>query len=194
MPRKNASQTILKAAKSCLISGQGRFEMTDIAKEAGVSEGLAYHYFKTKAGLTKAVVADFYRAYHAIINEPLSSEIPWADRERQRLGAVVDFVYDEPFARIVFGLLDGTQEVAEAESTFHAETVDMAVRNIEIGQSQGQIALEVDADIIGAAILGAVRNGLASALRAHPRPSANHLKQQLWRVIAASVGLETSRR
>ena len=189
MSRKNASASILAAAKTCMLAGNGTYEMTDVAREAGVSEGLAYHYFRSKAGLTQAAVGDFYHRYHQIINERLPAPMPWSAREKQRLGAVVDFVYQEPFARIVFGLLEASQPVAQAESSFHAETVDMAVRNIQKGQAEGEIPPGVDAALVGAAILGAVRNGLAAALRADPRPPADHLKDQLWRVIAGAVAL-----
>lgn len=51
---------LIDAAQRELILGQGQLEMLAVARRAGVSAGLAYHHFGSKAGLIAAVVEAFY--------------------------------------------------------------------------------------------------------------------------------------
>ena len=45
---------ILAAAEEILREGDGALEMSQVAGKAGVSVGLAYHYFGSKAGMLGA--------------------------------------------------------------------------------------------------------------------------------------------
>lgn len=189
MARKNASPTILKAAKICLREGEGDFEMSDVATKAGVSEGLAYHYFTSKAGLLSAVITDFYDHYMAIVNKRFDGDIPWLERERTRLNEIVDFLYDDPLAPIIMGKLNGTPQVAAVELKGNAEIMELAVRNIQNGIDRGYIAPEINAHVSGPAIMGAVQQAFLYAMQAKERPSAAVLTDQLWGLITGAVGL-----
>lgn len=189
MARKNASPMILEAAKTCLHNGDGDFEMNDVAKQAGVSEGLAYHYFTSKAGLLSAVVADFYDRYMEIVNRRYDGETPWLERERARLNEIVDFLYDDPLAPIVMGKLNGTPQATAVELTGNAEVMELAIRNIQNGIDRGYIAPHINAHVSGPAIMGAVQQAFLYAMRAQNRPSADLLKDQLWGLITGAVGI-----
>jgi AcrR family transcriptional regulator len=189
MPRPRASEPILNAARACLIAGGGDFEMSDVAKRAGVSEGLAYHYFKSKAGLLAAVVSGFFRRFNEIANARYPGETPWPERERARLEAIIDFLYAEPLAPIVYGPMSRSAIVAAAELDGHAELVRLASLNIEDGIRRGFLPESVDSQIAGAAITGAVREVFAQAMRQDPRPDPAWLADRMWAFIAAAVEL-----
>lgn len=190
MARKNASTSILAAAQACLIEGKGDFEMSDVSKKAGVSEGLAYHYYKSKAGLLSAVIQDFYDRYLAISNKRFDGAIPWAEREKMRLGGIVAFLYGDPLAPIIIGKLHGSPLAAAVEIAGNEETAELSVRNIQNGIERGQISGHIDAHVAGAAITGAVRYAFLYAMKAEPRPSPEVLTSQLWDMIAGAIGLK----
>lgn len=192
MPRPNASEKILKAAKLCLIDGQGTFEMADVAKAADVSEGLAYHYFKSKAGLTSAIIQDFFERYIAVVNRRFDGSIPWGEREFQRLQNVVDFLYEDPLASIVMGKVDSLPQASAVWELAQVELNELSARNIQNGIERGHIPNAIDPGIAGAAIMGAIRQAFTYAMSQSERPDPDALATQLWQLIAGSVGLETT--
>lgn len=189
MARKNASPGILEAAKICLREGEGDFEMSDVAKKAGVSEGLAYHYFNSKAGLLSAVITDFYDRYMAIVNQRFDDALPWLTRERTRLTEIVHFLYKDPLAPIVMGKLNGTPQVAAVELAGNAEVMELSIRNIQNGIDRGYIAPHINPNVSGPAIMGAVQQAFLYAMSAKDRPTEAVLTDQLWGLITGAVGI-----
>jgi Transcriptional regulator len=56
MARKNATEKILKAAAAVFAAKGQAATMADIAAEAGISQGLAYHYFTSKEEILTTLV------------------------------------------------------------------------------------------------------------------------------------------
>ena len=96
-PRARKSEAtrarLVAAAAEALLAGGGDFEMSQVARLAGVSDGLPYHYFGSKAGALSAVIDDFYDRYYAVVNQPLDGSRPWPEREFERLQAWLGFLY-----------------------------------------------------------------------------------------------------
>lgn len=189
MPRPNASAKILEAAQQCLIEGNGDFEMMDVAERASVSEGLAYHYFKSKAGLVTAVVEDFYARYTDIANHPYDPNIPWKEREHNRLKTLIHFLYSDPLAPVVLGQMSQSPQAMAAETVGREEMIELAGHNIRSGMKRGHIDSDIDPAIAGAAIVGAVRHAFIHAMSLKKRPSADKLTEQLWSLISGAVRL-----
>ena len=59
---------LIQAASEALVAGDGNFELRHEARRAGVSVGLTYHRFGSKAGLVAAVVDRFYDELQAVIS------------------------------------------------------------------------------------------------------------------------------
>lgn len=192
MARRNAAPTILKAAEICLIKGDGDFEMNDVAKAAGVSEGLAYHYYKSKAGLISAIIEDFFRRYNAVANERMDGDQTWHIRERRRLMNVIGFLYSDPLAPIILGKMSSSGEAAGVEARLRAEMIELSGRNIADGIKRGFIPSHVNARIAGAAITGAMRHTFIFAMSQKVRPSAAELADQLWALIAGALELSAA--
>ena len=51
---------ILASAEKLLAANNGALEMAWVAKDAGISHGIAYHHFGSREGLLKAVTIAFY--------------------------------------------------------------------------------------------------------------------------------------
>jgi len=184
---------LVAAAGDALLAGGGDFEMSQLARRAGVSDGLPYHYFGSKAGALSAVIDDFYDRYYAVVNRELDPARPWAERELERLQSWIRFLYGDPLAPIVLGQMGRTAQVAGVESTRQDQLIGLARRNIELGQQTGEIPAAIDAGIAAAAILGAIRQAASQAFQDSKRPDPRALTDQLWALIAGALGLRAPR-
>src|SRR5215470_8068620 len=106
-----ARERIVAAALKELIDGDGDFEIADVSRWAGVSVGLAYHYFGSKAGLIAVLITDYHDRHHAVVNHAVDSSLPWPVRERTRLKASIDFLYADPFTHLMMGKLNSSAEL-----------------------------------------------------------------------------------
>lgn len=182
---------ILKAAAKVLIAGDGQCEIADVARAAGVSAGLSYHYFTSKAGLIAAVVEAFYDRMEAAVIEPNPKPgAAWGERERLRLERMVDFHYAEPLAPLILTRLSRSPDVAAVEAARIARHIDLAARNVELAQQKGEIPAELDAHLLGAMILGGLRQAIGQALGMQKRPARDKIADQLWSFIAGTAQLK----
>jgi AcrR family transcriptional regulator len=181
---------ILAAAEMLLREGDGELEMGPVAEKAGVSVGLAYHYFGSKSGMLGAIIHAFYDRYNQVANQYIDPDIKWGVREKSRLMAVVEFLYNDPMAPVILGKMARTNQVAAVESARHEEMIEMAIRNIRSGIKRGDIGTHIDPTIAGAAITGAIRSGIIHAMGMHPRPDPAKLTHQIWGMIAGALDIE----
>lgn len=182
---------LVEAAAEALLAGDGDFEMSEVARLAGVSSGLPYHYFGSKAGALSAVVDDFYDRYYAVVNQPLDGSRPWAEREFERLRSWLGFLYTDPLARIVLGRMGRTVQVSGLLSARQDQLIGLARRNIELGQRAGDIAETIDPGVAAAAIIGAVSQAACQVFQDPKPPTPSVLTDQLWGLIAGALGLST---
>jgi AcrR family transcriptional regulator len=179
---------LLEAAACELVERGGILEVESVAGRAGVSVGLIYRYFDSKAGLVGAVVEDFYDRYDHSVMEP--NPVPgadWPKRERERTARAVAFHYQEPLAPVVLSRLHLEPGVAVIEARRLARHIEAAAHNLTLGQERGEISRELDVRLVGAMVLGGIREGLAEALGRVPRPAPEIALEQLWRFITAAV-------
>lgn len=185
---RRTREKLIDAARGALIEGAGAAEITEIARRAGVSAGLAYHHFGSKDGLVAAVVEDFYERYAAIANQSFHGET-WAQREVQRVRAVVRFFLEEPFTRTLFGPLGRSSSVMQAESVCMAMLIERGARNILQGQIDGDLPRQADPEIAAAFVLGGLRQCMSLALTSAANPDVDQLAHAIWILIAQSLGL-----
>jgi AcrR family transcriptional regulator len=185
---------LIAAAGDALIEGQGDFEMSQLARRAGVSAGLPYHYFGSKTGALSAVIDDFYDRYYAVVNQQFDGDAPWPEHEFQRLEAWIGFLYRDPLAPIVLGNMGRSVQVAGVETLRQDQLIGLARRNIESGQRDGEISESIDAGIAAAAIIGAIRHAASQAFAEAKRPNPRLVTEQLWALISGALGLGTPNR
>jgi AcrR family transcriptional regulator len=183
----SARERIVAAALKELIDGEGDFEIADVARRAGVSVGLAYHYFGSKAGLIAVLITDFHDRHRAVVDHAVDKSLPWPVRERARLEASVDFLYADPATHLIMGKLNSSAEVIAIDTGRRAETIATAARNIANGQKHGHISRQIDPVFAGAAIVGGINQAVAHALSSRKRPSAGELTEKLWTFITCGV-------
>lgn len=192
--RADTRRRILAAAAEELVARDGVLEIADVARRAGVSVGLSYHYFGSKAGLLAALVEDFYDRYDArVMASNPQPGADWGRREKLRLQAMVAFFYAEPLAPIVLTRLSREPEVATVEARRLLRHIELAARNVALAQQRGEIPDHLEPDMLGAMILGGLRQatGLALAFPPAQRPAEDHLAAVLWDMVAATARFRT---
>lgn len=155
---------LMDAAQEQLL-GSGSVEIAGVARSAGVAQSVIHRYFGSKAGLVRAVVNRFYDEYDgAVFLAARPRGDTWLEREEDRIRLEVRFLYEHPLGpKIASGLLHdsaATQVDAERQRAHAA----MAAKNIRKGQHSGELAADVDPELAGAAIIGALRATLAAGL------------------------------
>lgn len=185
--KSSTRETLLKAARDALMAGEGEAEMAAIAERAGVSVGLAYHHFGSKAGLIAGVVEDFYARYTETVNARFEGA-SWSARERARTKAIVAFFLSEPFARTLLGPLGRSPDVVHAEAACMAAMIDLGARNIAQGQKCGELDPDMDPVIAAAFVLGGVRQCLTAGLAGVDQPDPDALGEATWRHVAHALG------
>jgi len=185
----SARERIVAAAVRELIDGDGDFEIADVARRAGVSVGLAYHYFGSKAGLVAVLITDFHDRHQTLVDHSVDKSLPWPVRERLRLKASIDFLYADPFTHLMTGKLNSSAEVIAIDTGRRAQRIELAARNIANGQKQGHISAKIDPVVAGAAIVGGINQAVAYALSSRKRPTAGELTERLWTFISGAVSL-----
>lgn len=186
--RGTGREALLRAAAEELVERGGVLEVGPVAARAGVSVGLIYRHFASKAGLLAAVVGDFYVRFGGEVLE--TDPAPgrgWAERERRRTEMAVAFHYDEPLAAIVLARLARDPEVAAVEARHLRVQVARGAQNVARGQRDGEIPEDIDPGIAAALILGGVRQALIEVLARREPPPREVLSDQLWRLVAAAV-------
>lgn len=186
--RGTGREALLRAAADELVERRGVLEVGPVAARAGVSVGLIYRHFESKAGLLAAVVGDFYVRFGAeVLETDPAPGAGWAERERRRTELAVAFHYDDPLAPIVLARLARDPEVAAVEARHLRVQVARGAQNVARGQRDGEIPEDIDAGIAAALILGGVRQALIEVLARREPPPREVLADQLWRLVVAAV-------
>ena len=181
-------EALLAAAAEELLQRRGVLEVGSVAARAGVSVGLIYRHFGSKAGLLAALVGDFYVRFDAeVLDVDPAPGAGWAERERKRTEMVVAFHYDDPLAPVVLGRMQRDPEVAAVEARHLRVQVARGTQNVVRGQRDGEIPEDIDAGIAAALILGGVRQALVEVMARRERPAREVLADQLWRLVVAAV-------
>jgi len=186
----NTRRRLLDAAAAELAGTGGSMEIAAVARRAGASVGLSYHYFGSKAGLLAAVVEDFYDRYDAAIIDanPLPGAA-WAERERLRVERLVDFMLAEPLAPLVLSRLSAEPEVAAVEARRLARHIALGADNIAGAQAKGQLPAGPDPRLRIGMIMGGLRQAIGQALAGPEAWPREALVAELWSFVAMAAGL-----
>lgn len=190
LKKRNAADLLLEAAEDELVANDGHMEMAAVAIRAGVSVGLAYHHFGSKAGLVAAVVDKFYGPLRSI---SLGAEIPlkldWSARERMRMEATVDYFYSNRLAPLISGRLAREPEVLDIERAHMQALLASGTHNIRQGQKQGIVHANLDPNVTVGLLMGGLRLALDEAILAKQRPPRARLKKHIWQFTLQALRL-----
>jgi len=186
-----ARQRILAAASELLVKGDGHFEMSWVAKAAGVSQGLAYHHFGSKEGLLEAVVNDFYdRIESAVLMARLDDIDDWETREKERVARYIDFLINDPLGVVMITRLASTPAVAAVEAKRWDALVTVGARNMAEGQRAGAVTAGENSELLAAMVLGAVRAAVTRAIAQGKTKQSSRLAGDIWAFARRGLQLD----
>jgi AcrR family transcriptional regulator len=172
-PKGRATRRRLLEAAQHLLRERGSVEIADVASMAEVAQSVIYRYFGNKAGLIEAVVNDFYDVYdESVFLAPLAPGASWPERELLRIEQEIAFLYDHPLGPVVVAGLLHEAAATRIDAERQRRHAEMAARNIRHAQKNGELPRSINPDLVGAAIIGALRSVMAAALSSDDPPSA----------------------
>jgi AcrR family transcriptional regulator len=154
---------ILDAAGRCFVrNGFHQTSMQDVIKEAGLSVGAFYRYFRSKNELITAIASEKITAVTGVLDGLLALDpMPSIPEILERLLERVDVaVVEDGTVRIavqVWGEAVHDPEVAAVVAEIYGRVRDRAVHTAERAQAAGQIPPDADPAGIGAAFFGLVQ-------------------------------------
>ncbi|MCB1675342.1 MAG: TetR/AcrR family transcriptional regulator [Halioglobus sp.] len=188
---KATRERLLAVAMEQAVTSKGHVELAEVARQAGVVQGVVHRYFGSKSGLISAMVDDYYDRFHKQVLELyLNDTGDWAVHERLRLRMGIQFHYAEPLSAVLHSTFVRDPVVARKEAQRIDGVVDLTARGIVRAQRRGELPRHVDPELAGAAMFGAMQAVLSRALNRPRRPSPEQLETILWQQVAASVGLD----
>jgi AcrR family transcriptional regulator len=187
--RQGTRDQLLKAARAELAEGDGDLELARVAKRAGVSDGLTYYHFGDKAGLIKALVNDFHNAMDDCVTAlPFQGET-WAERERQRVRAMVEFFYRDPVALIAATRLRTEPSLVAEEAARTRRLNELGAKNIARAQRVGEIDTTYNPLLLVSMVLAGVTEGVRTALNTKPVIPLEEAQEEIWSFVSRAAGV-----
>ena len=168
--REETKEKILAAAKEVFARKGKAAKMSDVASEAGVSPGLAYHYFPSKDAIFLALVRQSIRPADELL--AIVQRIPGTPRDRLKLivTAMLERRREDPEFYLFFyqamtsdSLPTDLREQIERQSLFFREFM---LGLIGEGQATGEIANDAPDKLVSALL--ACIDGLSRVAQLSP--------------------------
>ena len=187
--KESTRQRILTAARREIVLGNGDLEVANVAKRAGVSDGLTYYHFGNKSGLINAIVNDFYTHFDdKVAGVPFEGET-WAEREQARVNAMVTLFYEDPVAMIAVTRLRTDPTFAEEEAERNSRLEQLGASNIASAQKARELDPSLNPLMMASMLLSGVMAGVRVALTASPPLTLAQAQRSVWNFVARAVGL-----
>jgi AcrR family transcriptional regulator len=151
---KTRKQILDAGLKVFAVKGYHGASISDIAKEAGVSKGLAYNYFKSKKELAEAVLLNLGEVMSQFVNIFKITDDPYMIIEMLISGTIKQVKENEEFWRIYVSFI--TQiEMAELTEKIFGEFLDLFIPKLtKLFRQIGLKNPKAEAYILGAILDG----------------------------------------
>jgi len=168
--REETTERILAAAREVFARKGKAAKMADVAREAGVSTGLAYHYFPSKDAIFLALVRQLIRPADELL--AIVQRMPGTPRDRLKriVTAMIERRRKDPWyfqffyqAMTIDGLLADLREQIKEQGLSMREIIRGLI--IE-GQKAGEMAND-DPDKLASALLACI-DGLSRMVQLSP--------------------------
>ncbi|WP_334012529.1 TetR/AcrR family transcriptional regulator [Alteromonas sp. S167] len=187
--KESTRQRILDAARKEIVLGNGDLEVANVAKRAGVSDGLTYYHFGNKSGLINAIVNDFYTKFDdKVAGVPFEGDT-WAEREQARVNAMVTLFYEDPVAMIAVTRLRTDPTFAEEEAERNSRLEQLGASNIASAQRANELDPSLNPLMMASMLLAGVMAGVRVALTTSPPLTLAQAQRSVWNFVARAVGL-----
>lgn len=163
--------SILDAARSAF--ARGGFEGTsiaDIARAAGVSDGLVYRYFANKRDLLNAVLTAFYERTMLDLEAIAARDAPFEQRLHDIIHRHIEaFVVDADACRLFISEVRTAADYqGSAVQQLNRRYTSILVRIIESGIASGEVRPDIEMRLVRDVIFGAIEHRTWAAVNGRP--------------------------
>jgi AcrR family transcriptional regulator len=158
---QDRSAAILGAAQRVFIArGYQAASIAEIARGAGVSDGLIYRYYESKRHLLDAVLADFFQRILSVLEPAVAAEAGFPEKLEALMRTHLKILMSEPgLCRLFIGEVRGASEFANSEAQalnrrYSAVFLDI----IKSAQRSGELRSGVDAALLRDLVFGGVEH------------------------------------
>lgn len=194
-PKTKAQLTrlrILNAAADELVERDGELEIASVAARGEVSPGLIYRYFNSRVDLIAAVVDNFYDQYdHWVMDHNPLPGGSWLNREQARIERSISFLNTQALAPIVLLNRQKEPQIATVEARRLQAHLELAIRNVELAQSKGEIDININPAIACSMVMGGVRELLVQILMQQVPLTGAPLVEQVMEFLSRAMGFVT---
>ena len=176
---KREADILAAACKVIRMRGYHNMRMAEIAKEADISYGLVYHYYKSKSALFDAILDKWWSSMNEMIDDDLQKN----GSIEEKLGAIVDFFIEQyreqPDLVHIF-----ITEVSRSTANLTPERLDAfrhwiqrTERLISKAQSRGELRQDIKSSYMTTFFLGGLET-LVSTMVLDGRPIRNKAQKE----------------
>ncbi len=153
--------SILAAARAAFAqAGFERTSIADIARAAGVSDGLVYRYFANKRDLLNAVLTEFYERTMVDLDAIAEREAPFRTKLHDLIHRHIEaFVVEADACRLFIAEVRTAADYqGSAIQQLNRRYTSILVRIIDAGIAAGEVRADIDKRLIRDVIFGAVEH------------------------------------
>lgn len=188
-------EDILRAAARVFAKkGFGDAKISDVAKEAGLSHGLVYHYFENKDAVLRAILEDKVARARAAMEEDATRAGTSLERIRSSLGSWLERVQAEPETSILItrALVEGSlsPDVRAMMRDHMRESYESAIARISEGQALGEIGAHAPSEELASTLMCFMRGLALSKMVDHGIPFTVPSVDTIARLMVANPILD----
>ena len=191
-PQQERSQArrvvILEAAARAFDRvGYGTASLSEIAREAGVGQGLIYFYFRTKQALALAVIEEQNsRTFAAMKKESEAAASPMTALIRASRG-IADLLLIDPIVRAGIRLSLEQGVFADPTSDFYDQWIQGVIDAFRAAGSSGELSTHLEPEQLGASVVAYFTGvQLVSNVR-FDRKDLMEVLKTMWTVLVAGI-------
>lgn len=169
---QDRSAAILDAARRVFVTrGYQAAAIADIARLAGISDGLVYRYYESKRRLLDAVLAAFFQRILNVLEPAVAAEQGFDAKLRALIHAHLKTLLAEPgLCRLFIGEVRGAAEFADSEAQSLNRRYSAVFLNIiKDAQRRGELREDLDAALLRDLVFGGVEHLAWRAMSARGR-------------------------
>ncbi len=185
---------LVAVARECLVVGKGDFEVTEFARTANVSVGLAYHHFGSKSGLIAAALETYFSQVEIALAHPNDPACSWVDDLRLRVRLAVETLLADPLTPVVFGAMGATTEVASAERCWRGRMNQAVAERLAVGQAEGYVSPKIDVEVAAAVMNAGLFEAAVAAGALGSAERSGALADDFWTLMVRALGIQSEPR
>ncbi|MFZ0447722.1 MAG: TetR/AcrR family transcriptional regulator [Desulfatiglandaceae bacterium] len=180
--RKDKEGTIFTAAlKVIKQKGFHRARMSDIAREADISYGLVYHYFKSKEDLFDAIIHQWWDGLFGLMSRTRKSIDPVRIKLEQIILYFLDTYQEEPELVNIFitEISRSTSNLTPARLDNFKSFMSLTEGIIKEGQDKGMLRDDFKARYLTYIFLGSLETFVSTMVLANQKIKGNAQKDRI---------------